>query len=99
MISTKFFTYKVLVVSMATFGANRFPTTFGGHLEFLHKTQKHICLGDGARLSNFDEMFYPQVIRRVICHFWQYSFSAIFGSHLEFLCKLQIHIYLRNSAR
>ena len=33
-----------------TFPKNRFPTTFGGHLEFLH-------FGNGARWSNFNEIF------------------------------------------
>ena len=34
---------------LATLSKNRFPATFGGHLEFLHKIQKRIYLGNGAR--------------------------------------------------
>ena len=34
---------------LATFLKIRFSATFDGHLEFLHKTQKHVDLGNGAR--------------------------------------------------
>ena len=53
---------------LTTFTKNHFPVTFGSHLEFLHKMQKCIYLGNGARLSDFDEIFYPQGICIV---YWQ----------------------------
>ena len=34
----KFLTHRISAYSTATFRRNRFPATFGGHLEFLHKT-------------------------------------------------------------
>ena len=64
-ISTKFLTHRVFASSTGDLLQNRFPATFGGHLEFLHKMQKCIYIGNGARYSDFDEIFDPQSISRV----------------------------------
>ena len=53
---------------LALFAKNHFPATFGGHLEFLGKTQKFF-LGNGATVRGFNEFFWPQGMHRVICHF------------------------------
>ena len=34
---------------LATFPKNHYPAIFGGHLEFLHKTQKRIYLRNGLK--------------------------------------------------
>ena len=41
-ISTKIFYPRVSQSVLATFPKNHFPATFGAHLEFLRKTQKHL---------------------------------------------------------
>ena len=51
-ISVKFLTPGYPQTQLVTFAKNCFPTTFGGHLEFLPKTQKHIYLGKNVR-QNF----------------------------------------------
>ena len=54
---------------LALFAEICFPALFGGHLEFLCKMQKCIYLGNGVRWSDFEKIFGPQGIHRVICHF------------------------------
>ena len=48
-ISTKFLTHRVSAESTGDFSQKLFPATFGGHLKFLHKMQKPVYLGNGAR--------------------------------------------------
>ena len=40
--STEFLTTGYMQSLLATSPKNRFPTTFGGHIEFLRKTQKSV---------------------------------------------------------
>ena len=65
----RFLTHRVYAeLSAAFFSQISFCCHFGGYLEFLRKTQKHIYLGNSARYSGFDENFGPQGTHRVIWH-------------------------------
>ena len=84
---------------LALFAQNYFPAIFGGHLEFLRKSQKCNYLRNGAKYSEFKEMFGPPGYPGSSDTFARNCLPAIFTSHLEFLHKMQKRIYLRNSAR
>ena len=47
-ILTNFFTHNVATESTGEFLPNRFPATFGGHLECLRKMQRCVYLRNGA---------------------------------------------------
>ena len=73
-ISTKFWNCRVSAESTGVFFAkNCFPATFGSHLEFLRKAQKHIYLGNGAR--NFEPTGYLQSVLVTFC---KNHFPAVF---------------------
>ena len=72
-ISTKFLTPGYLHCLLARFCQNCFPATFGGHLEFLRRTQNRVYLGNGE--SDFDKIFDAQGTRRV---YWQVFAKIVF---------------------
>ena len=98
MISTKFLTHRYLENLLATFLQNHFPSTFGGHLDFLRKTQKSVYLGNGVRLILTKSLTH-RVSAETTGDFLQNCFPATFGGHLEFLRKMQKRVYIGNGAR
>ena len=74
-ISMKFFTHRVSAVSIKDFSQKSFSSTFASHLEFLRKMQKRVYLTNGARWSDFDEIFDPQGICTV---YWRLFPKIIF---------------------
>ena len=92
---------------LTTFPRKSFSTIYGGHLEFLHKTQQLIYL---EFLCKTQKRIYLGMVRdRVISTKFLTSrvyaesngyFSAFFGGYLEFLRKIKKkRIHLGNSAR
>ena len=78
---------------LATFHKNNFPATFGGHLEFLCKTQKRIYLGNGAWKSDFNGNFDPQGIYRL--HWWLFpkiAFPPFWGAILILCVNTKVHL-------
>ena len=64
-ILTKFLIPGDQQILLASYGQYCFLANFGGHLEFLRKTQKHVYHGNGGSYSNFDENLDPQGICRL----------------------------------
>ena len=82
---------------MRLFPKNRFPTIFGGHLEFLRNMQKCIYLRNSVRQSDFDEIFYPQGICIVYgCVFSKIVFLPFLVAILNFCINAKNHIHLLN---
>ena len=78
-ISTKFLIHNA--DSIGDFCKNCFPTIFGGHLEFLHKT----CLSwKQNEIKRFQRNFLSYLLN-LAANFRQNHFSATFGVHLELL--------------
>ena len=82
----KFWTTVYLQSQLATFLKNRFPNIFGGHLEFLHKMQKHIYLRESVRENDFDEIFDHRVSAESTGDFCQNSFSCHFFRPISNFC-------------
>ena len=60
---------------LATLLKDHFPATFGGHLEFLHKMQKCIYLGNEARESVISMKF---LNHRVYAVSWRVFTKIVF---------------------
>ena len=56
-ISVKFLNHKVSSESTSDFSKNCFPTTFGGHLEFLRKMQKKRLSWKQSKIERFRRKF------------------------------------------
>ena len=86
---------------LATLLKNHFPTTFCGHLEFLHKKIliRNLFWKRSERECDFEEIFEPQGICSLLASFHQNHFLDTFVGCFEFLCVMQKHIYLRNRQR
>ena len=84
-IFAKIFDPQGICSHLATFPKNRFSTIFGGHLEFLHKDQRRIYLGNSGR--NFSQRNFepPGYLHNHLVIFPKTLFPAIFGGHLEYL--------------
>ena len=70
---------------------NRFPSIFGGHLEFLHKMQNCIYCRNSVILSYLNEIFGPEGRPSRLLGLSK-LFPTIFGSHLEFLHQINTHL-------
>ena len=73
--STKFLIPGDRQILLVSFRQNRFPTTFGGHLEFLSKTQKRVYLGNGERARAILMIFltHSEAAVSFSCNFWRPS--------------------------
>ena len=73
---------------LMTFPQIYFPASFGGHLEFLHKRQKHSYLGNGARYSDFCKLFNPLGVCRVMWRlFPKIIFMPVLANILNFCVR------------
>ena len=75
-----------------------FQKSFSCHLEFLHKIQKRIYLGNGVRLGDFDEIFSLLGMCSRLTPFAKNHFLAIFVAMLNFCISrwYQIEQFQRN---
>ena len=72
-----------------------FFSIFGGHLEFLQKTENCKYLENSKSQSDFDRIFDTQGSRRCfLVNIKILDFFSIFGGHLEFLRKTENRKYL-----
>ena len=60
---------------------------FVGHLKYLGKKPKCMCLQNGVRYSEFDEVIGPQGIHIVICQVLAKSFSCLLAAILNYSVK------------
>ena len=78
---SKCLTQSVYTESSSTFCQINCPAILGAILNFCIKCKKRIYLGNGARQSEFDKMFDPQGVCRLI----SISPPPFFWCHLKFL--------------
>ena len=77
-----------------------FPAIFGDHFEYLHKNQKCMHLGNNVRRSNFNQIFGPQGIYRVIWHLVsKMAFPPLSAAILNLCIKFKNTFFLGSNAR
>ena len=89
-ISTKFLTHRVSAESTADFSQKLFSCTFGGHLEFLCKTQNPVYVGN--YVGDFDKIFDTQDICSLLATFRKIYFPTTYGGLLEFQRYLNFYV-------
>ena len=77
------------------FAKQRFPATFGSHLEFLVNAKMRLSQ-KRSKMRDFDEISDPE--GESTRDFLQKNVFPHFCDHLEVLCKTQKHVYLENGA-